>query len=194
MTINDLPKELANELVKKARQHDSYIKLMKRRNDYISTGQYVLAMQTFKAMSDVEETILKTYMENYTAEVRMLTDLTSSMQQEDKDMMNALGSLLTMLADMLETAVSDSNQLLNKYHPEYRIEMFDKLVKLGQEARSHVRLLDLARPSEYYTNLYGDTTDKLYELSINKAKSFVNKLNRYEKKLVKDTARNAKVA
>ena len=182
MTIQDLPKELANELVKKARQHDSYIKLMNRRNDYIKTGQYFLAMQTYNAMVEVEETILKVYIENYTSEVKMLTELTSSMQEEDKDMMNALGSLLTMLADMLETAVSDSNQLLNKYHPDYRIEMFDKLVQLGKEARNHVRLLDLARPHKYYTDLYGETTDKLYELSINKAKSFVNKLNKYEKK------------
>ena len=72
--------------------------------------------------------------------------------------------------------------------------MFDKLKALGAEAKSFLRMLDNSNPDQFYLNLFGDTVDKLYEMSFNKARSFVNKLRKHEESVSKKAARNAKVA
>ena len=72
------------------------------------------------------------------------------------------------------------NQLLKKYHPTYRIETFDQVVELGKEARERVKMLDNYAKDTYYTNTYGTTVDKLFEMVFNKVKSFISKIKKRE--------------
>ena len=116
------------------------------------------------------------------------------MNEEDKDLMSAYGNAIIMIADCLETICMDTNNMLQKYHPNFRIEMFDKLNELAKEARNHVRLIDGYENSEYYYNLFADVSDNMREMIVNKGRSFCNKLKAYEKRTNKKVKRNAKVA
>lgn len=194
ITLKDLPQDVVNEFKKELLKNEKYRELSNLRQAYIRTGNYMKAMQLFETMNKIEDIFAEQYASMYTREVRKIDELIASMSEEDQTVMHTYGNMLTMLADMLDTAVMDANQLLDKYHPDYHIEMFDKLKALGAEAKSFLRMLDNSNPDQFYLNLFGDTVDKLYEMSFNKARSFVTKLRKHEESVSKKAARNAKVA
>ena len=192
MKVEDLPKEIVEGMMKKINEHPKYKGLMEKKIMYTKSGNYVLAMQAAQAMDRVVKECLANYIKHYEGEVKKINELTDSMNEEDKDLMSAYGNAIIMIADCLETICMDTNNMLQKYHPNFRIEMFDKLNELAKEARNHVRLIDGYENSDYYYNLYGDHADKLKDLIVNKGKSFVNKLKAYEertkKKIKKEVA------
>ena len=194
LTIEELPKEIVDGMMKKINKHPKYIGLAQKKAMYLKNGNYFLAMETSKAMEKIVKECLANYIKHYEGECKKVNELTDSMTDEDRDTMAALGNSIVMMADCLETICIDCNGLLNKYHPNFKIEMFDKLQELANEARSHVRLIDGYENSDYYYNLYGDSADKLKDLIVNKGKSFVNKLKAYEERTNKKNRKNAKVA
>lgn len=194
LTIEELPKEIVDGMMSKIHKHPRYIGLSQKKAMYLKNGNYFLAMETAKAMEKIVKECLAEYIKHYEGECKKVNELTDSMTDEDRDTMAALGNSIIMMADCLETICMDCNELLHKYHPNFRIEMFDKLVELANEARSHVRLIDGYENSDYYYNLYGDSADKLKDLIVNKGKSFVNKLKAYEERTNKKNRKNAKVA
>lgn len=194
MKTLDIPKEVVEEMMKQVHEHEIYKKLMKKKNSCIRTGLYAKAMQISQQMKDIENECLKTYIDMWEGETKKVTDLVTDMTDEDKDYMSAVGNALVMVSDVLETLSIEANQKLKQYHPTFRIEMFDKLLELAKEAQKHVRMLDDYKSDEFYTNLYGDTTDKLTEMVINKAKSFVAKVKKHEESVNKKVKRNAKMA
>lgn len=184
--IGSLPKDLAEAIRYRTTTHPKYIELARKRAAFVRNGNYALAMQTFQAMKKVEDIIIQESIKSYTKEVVRVEELIRSMPEDDRLMMNAYGSMLSMVADMFDALIMDVNQLLNKYHADYRIEMFDKLAQLGKEAKRQVSVLDNARTEDtYYTNLYGDTCDKIYEMTLNKCKSFINKMTKHEESVKK---------
>lgn len=194
LRVEDLPKEIVDGMMKKINEHPTYVGLVKKKAMYLKNGNYVLAMQTAQAMERIKQECLANYIKYYEGEVKNMRELTESMSEEDKTTMSALGGSIVMLADCLETICMDTNQLLKKYHPNFRIEMFDKLQELADEASAYVRLLDGYENSDYYYNLYGDSVDKLTQMILNKGKSFVTKLKAYEERANKKINKNAKVA
>lgn len=191
LTIEELPKEIVDGMMSKIHKHPKYIGLAKKKAMYLKNGNYFLAMEATKAMEKIVKECLAEYIKHYEGECKKVNELTDSMTDEDRDTMAALGNSIVMMADCLETICMDCNGLLNKYHPNFRIEMFDKLQELANEARSHVRLIDGYENSDYYYNLYGDSADKLKDLIVNKGKSFVNKLKAYEERTKKKIKKSA---
>ena len=191
LTIEELPKEIVDGMMSKIHKHPKYIGLAQKKAMYLKNGNYFLAMETAKAMEKIVKECLAEYIKHYEGECKKVNELTDSMTDEDRDTMAALGNSIVMMADCLETICMDCNGLLNKYHPNFRIEMFDKLQELANEARSHVRLIDGYENSDYYYNLYGDSADKLKDLIVNKGKSFVNKLKAYEERSKKKIKKSA---
>lgn len=190
LTFEDLPKEIVDGMMSKIYKHPKYIELSRKKAMYLKNGNYFLAMEASKAMEKIVKECLANYIKHYEGECKKVNELTDSMTDEDRDMMAALGNSIVMMADCLETICMDCNELLHKYHPNFRIEMFDKLQELANEARSHVRLIDGSN-SDYYYNLYGDSADKLKDLIVNKGKSFVNKLKAYEERTQKKIKKSA---
>lgn len=179
LKIEDLPREVKNGIMKRVHEHPKYISLAETKAMYIRMGNYMLAMQVSKSMADIETECLEAYIRNYEDDVKKVSELTDCMSREDKEYITALGNSLVMLADVLETLTIETNELLKKYHPSYRVEMFDTLNNLATEAKSHVRKLDEYKSDVFYTNLYGDTVDKLTDMIINKGKSFTRKVKQH---------------
>lgn len=170
--FNSIPDDLKKIIKKKIENNPKYMELARRRSLYIQNGNYMMAMMTSEAMAKVEELIRKHIISEYAADVIKVDTLTKQMNDDDKGKMNTYGNMLSMVVDMFDTLTMETNQLLKKYHPNYRIEMFDKLIELGKEAKMHVKIRDAAVRDKYCIDLYGDTCDKLFEMCYNKSKSF----------------------
>lgn len=74
----------------------------------------------------------------------------SDMSPEDREYINTCTNAIILICDMIETFTMDFNQVLKKYHPDYRLEMYDKIMQVGKEAKAHVKFM-----SECTDNVYG---------------------------------------
>lgn len=194
LTINDLTPEVVESMREEIRASKEYQSLLIKKNNLLKQCRYMEAMNLSRTMEEVETLAIKEYLRHYEGEVRKVNELTASMTEEDKEMMSAYGNSLVMLADVMETMCIECNQLIQKYHPSFRIEMFDKLTELGKEAKKHVRMLDDYSTDDFYTSAYGDATDKLCEMAVNKAKGFIRKIKRHEESVNKKAPRHTEVA
>ena len=185
MTQYNIPDEQMQDILARIRNTKDYQKYVTKRAEHIRRCEMAHAMRITKLMEELERRSLKYYIQADTQHKEKVNDLLQVMPEKDQDLMAAYGDAVVMLADVLETLISEINQLLNKYHPEFRIEMFDKLHELSEEAKKQVRLLDTQGYSDAYMNLYGITTDKLTQMVVNQAKSFVNKVKNNAERLTK---------
>ena len=190
-----LPKEVIDELKKEIRKHRQYQVLQERKRMFVVNQNYVLAMQTQEMIDRFEKKSLDDCVKIYLNNVKNVGQMVKGMNKDDMDMMCAYGYSVVMLADSLDTILMETDQLMKKYYPDYKIHAFDKLKQLGKESKNCLSLVEgLGGNDPYYMNLYGDSADKLTEMIVNKAKSFLNKVNRHEESINKKAKRNAKVA
>lgn len=186
--ISDIPQDVRTKILETLSTHPEYKKLVTLRNQALMEGRPIKAMELRSSMASLEDAVYEEYLKQWNGEIREMEELCQSMTEEDLDMMNAYGNAVIMLADVLESLVMDTNQLLKKYHPDFRLEAFDKLNQLAKEAGNHVRMLDRYSDDRFYTNTYCDTSDKLYDMIIKKSKSFINKMKKHEEKTNKKSA------
>lgn len=190
-----LPKEVIDELKKEIRKHRQYQVLQERKRMFVVNQNYVLAMQTQEMIDRFEKKSLDDCVKIYLNNVKNVGQMVKGMNKDDMDMMCAYGYSVVMLADSLDTILMETDQLMKKYYPDYKIHAFDKLKQLGKESKNCLSLVEgLGGNDPYYMNLYGDSADKLTEMIVNKAKSFLNKVNRHEESINKKAKRNAKVS
>ena len=78
-----------------------------------------------------------------------MQSLMSDMSPEDREYINTCTNAIILICDMIETFTMDFNQVLKKYHPDYRLEMYDKIMQVGKEAKAHVQFM-----SECTDNVY----------------------------------------
>lgn len=194
MTHYDLTKEQLDDIRVKIRANKDYQKYVTKRAEHLRRGEMAQAMRVTKMMDEVERKAMHYYIAEAQRYKAKVNDLVKTMPEADQDLMCIYGDALVFLADVLESLVIEVNQILGRTHPDFRIEMFDRLVELGKEAKKHVRMIDYHEEDIYYTNLYGDTADKLNAMIVNQSKSFVNKIRRHEESVNKKAKRNAKVA
>lgn len=190
----DINQEQLEEIKQKVHANKDYQKYLTKRAEHLRRGEMVKAMMATKMINEIERKAMHYYISEFHRQKVRVNDLLRKMPEEDQDLMCVYGDALVFLADVLESLVLEVNQVLERTHPEFRIDMFDDLVKLGKEAKKHVRLLDYHEEDKYYMNLYGDTVDKLHDMIINQSKSFVNKIKKHEESVNKKAKRNAKVA
>ena len=194
LTINDIDSSVLESIMKEVRGKKDYMNMVNRKNELLRKHKFIEAMRVSKLIEHIEELAINDFLRKYNGELVKVHTLLVAMTPEEQERMSAYGNALVLLADAMETAVIECNTLIQKYHPKTRIEMFDKLVEIGKEAKRHVRMLDDYQADEFYMQAYGDAADNLCELAVNKAKGFIRKVKKHEETANKKATRNAEVA
>lgn len=194
LTINDIDSSVLESIMKEVRGKKDYMNMVNRKNELLKSHKFIEAMRVSKLIEHIEELAINDFLRKYNGELVKVNTLLVAMTPEEQERMSAYGNALVLLADAMETVVIECNTLIQKYHPKTRIEMFDKLVEIGKEAKRHVRMLDDYQADEFYMQAYGDAADNLCELAVNKAKGFIRKVKKHEETANKKTPRNAEVA
>ena len=99
------------------------------------------------------------------------------MSEEDREKMNIYTNAIIFLCDIIETLSIESDEILKKYHPDYNLEMFNKISQVGKEAKSHVKFMS-DNTDMIYQISFADEADDISELLFNKVKSFIRKLRK----------------
>lgn len=180
LTVNDLPTEVVAEMKRMISEDSQIVALRNKKANLIRTRRYAEAMKLSSDMKRIEQQVINEYLANYEGQAERMDNLMGDMSEEDIDSINTCTNSIIFLADMIETFVMDSNEILKKYHPDYRIEMFDKLTKLGNEAKNQIKFMSECTQNEFQV-CFADSADDITELVRNKVRSFNRKMKQKRK-------------
>lgn len=180
LTINDLPSDVVEKMKEAIRKDPKMQSLQQEKIKALRAYNYIEVSRLAKLIKDIENRVINDYLALYKGQSERMDSLMIDMSEEDRENMNVYTNTIIFLCDMIETLSSDSNQILKKYHPDYNLEMFDKITQLGQEAKSHVKFMS-ENTDMIYQVTFADGADDISELLMNKVKSFIRKLRKKNK-------------
>lgn len=175
LTINDLPEDVVEEMKKAIRAEAQMQVLKQKKLQALKAYNYVEVARLAKLIKEVENRVINEYLANYEGEAVRMDSLMVDMSEEDREKMNIYTNAIIFLSDMIETLSIESDQILKKYHPDYNLEMFNRLIQLGKEAKNHVKFMSENTDMVYQVS-FADGADDIAELLMNKVKAFIRKL------------------
>lgn len=175
LTINDLPEDVVEEMKKAIRAEAQMQVLQQKKLQALKAYNYVEVAQLAKLIKEVEIRVINEYLSNYEGEAVRMDSLMVDMSEEDREKMNIYTNAIIFLSDMIETLSIESDQILKKYHPDYNLEMFNRLIQLGKEAKNHVKFMSENTDMVYQVS-FASGADDITELMMNKVKAFIRKL------------------
>lgn len=175
LTINDLPEDVVEEMKKAIRAEAQMQVLQQKKLQALKAYDYVEVARLAKLIKEVEIRVINEYLSNYEGEAVRMDSLMVDMSEEDREKMNIYTNAIIFLSDMIETLSIESDQILKKYHPDYNLEMFNRLIQLGKEAKNHVKFMSENTDMVYQVS-FADGADDITELLMNKVKAFIRKL------------------
>lgn len=177
LTVDDLPADVVAQM-KKAINDDKKVKDLKEQwCELVKFGQYAQALQIRRILDGLEGKVINEYLSRYKGEAERMDRLMQDMPDSDREEMNVNVNVIIFLCDQMESLVMECNSILKRHHPEYRLEMFDRLTEVGKEAKEHVRFMSEVTEMMYQTN-FGDYADDMTEMVMNKARAFIRKMKR----------------
>lgn len=175
LTVDDLPPDVVEQMREAIRKEPQMQSLQQKKLQALKAYNYVEVSRLAKLLKDVENRVINDYLANYKGQSERMDSLLTDMSEEDRESMNVYTNAIIFLCDMIETLASDSDQILKKYHPDYNLEMFDKITQLGQEAKNHVKFMS-DNTDMVYQVTFADKADDISELLMNKVKAFIRRL------------------
>ena len=149
--------------------------LLQKKSQALKDYNYVEVSRLAKLIKEVETRVINNYLANYKGQSERMDTLMADMSDEDRENMNIYTNTIIFLCDMIEILSSDSDQILKKYHPDYNIEMFNKIIQVGEEAKNHIKFMSENTDMIYQVS-FANGADDISELLMNKVKAFIRKL------------------
>lgn len=175
LTINDLPADVVAQMKKGIREEPQMQILLQKKSQALKAYNYVEVSRLAKLIKEVETRVINNYLANYKGQSERMDTLMADMSDEDRENMNIYTNTIIFLCDMIEILSSDSDQILKKYHPDYNIEMFNKIIQVGEEAKNHIKFMSENTDMIYQVS-FANGADDISELLMNKVKAFIRKL------------------
>lgn len=175
LTINDLPADVVEQMKKGIREEPQMQVLLQKKSHALKDYNYVEVSRLAKLIKEVETRVINNYLANYKGQSERMNTLMADMSDEDRENMNIYTNAIIFLCDMIEILSSDSDQILKKYHPDYNIEMFNKIIQVGEEAKNHIKFMS-ENTDMIYQISFANGADDISELLMNKVKAFIRKL------------------
>ena len=175
LTINDLPEDVVARMRSAIREDKQMVALRDKHSAYLRNRQYAKAVELKRKMNGIEERVIREYLENYEGETESMASLMVEMSMEDRYIINTCTNAIILICDMIETFTMDFNEVLKKYHPDYRLEMYDKIMQVGKEAKAHVKFMSECTDNIYQCS-FADSADDVTELVRNKAQSLIRRI------------------
>lgn len=187
LTINDLDPEVYQQMITHIRRDKEMLKLLKKRDELMRMHRMADASRMTALIKQVEQRAIQTWLDDYEGEAVRCGDLMKDMTPEEVSELNAYLSGIIFLCDAVESFALEANNLLHRRNPDYTIEVYDTLIKLGKEANRQMKFMAEATGMIYQVQ-FASEADKMQEHILNKVRSFLRKVNKKEE----DAAAKAK--
>ncbi|MBO4787077.1 MAG: hypothetical protein J5510_08420 [Prevotella sp.] len=181
MDISELTPEdrrTFNEIFDKNKE---IVALQKRMDGYRRNHQYVQALQTGKMIDEIRVRTFNEWIKAIQESAERIDLRDIGMPDEYRAKINMLSITIFMACDIIESGVMDINDVMKKVDPTMKVEMFDKLLGMANEAKEHLEFL--RRNSTVLQDImWGDKCDDMYLMMQNKAKAIIRNNEKKHKK------------
>lgn len=175
MTIEDIDKnevERVRETFEKdARIRDLRIQAANLQKNHL----YIEALKMNKYIDTLFQNVLQTLVDERNEELKKTIPLSDTgLSPEDIHLINVNIIAVYLMVDAIDTAIMSANEILLNKAPEYEIASFSDITELGKKAKQKIEYLQ--KNTEYMNDFaFADTSDNIYKLVYNKAKSILMK-------------------
>lgn len=180
LTINDLPADVLAKM-KGAIAENTEVKRLKEKRENLLKGFHVVeAAKIMQQLKRIEENVINQWLDNYEGETVRMNDLIKEIPEPERERLLTYINAMIFLSDMVDGFSVGINDILRKYHPDCRVEMFDRLSHLGKEAQEHIKFMSNHTDMNFQLS-FGEGADDVTELLLNKVKSFMRKQRNKQK-------------
>lgn len=181
LTIEQLPKSIQDKL-SEVIELNSAIKALRnnlercrQKRDYIGMARCQHQLQQMK------HSIQEEYLRQNAAYRKRVVDFKENMSEDDQEILSINSNMVILLADMLETAVMEINEVFKRNNPEWQVEMFDNLRKLSRECADQIKWMS-KETDIYYQTTFADVADSITVMVKNKVKSLLRKVYKHNER------------
>ena len=165
---------LMREIEMEIDANESYQKLKERHKECLNRHDYIGALRIAKMLEEAKKNVVQAIVNNQVVKQELVNDLMKSMSDEDQTRLSVSLNIILFSIDQIDYHITESNEIIKKYHPDCTLEMYDKLNELGREAKELVNYLGDNERMELQI-IFSDIADNLTELLVNKVKSYIRK-------------------
>lgn len=165
--FDELPQNLKDLFEETIQSHYQYKRLLDVAEDAKKRGNLVAALNTYKRLDSIRLITQAKLLQKQQEQTVSLLSMGLSHEQLDK--INTLTIAMYMSCDMIECLAMEVNEELQKVDKTARYEMFDPIIKIGKSAKENIRYL-WKNTTMFETDDFGEQSDKMREMLINKAK------------------------
>lgn len=165
--FDELPQNLKDLFEETIQSHYQYKRLLDVAEDAKKKGNLVAALNTYKRLDSIRLITQAKLLQKQKEQTVSLLSMGLSHEQLDK--INTLTIAMYMSCDMIECFAMEVNEELQKVDKTARYEMFDPIIKIGKSAKENIRYL-WKNTTMFETDDFGEQSDKMREMLLNKAK------------------------
>ena len=172
--LEDIRKCVLKELY----ENPIYTDLRNKHRDFLKKRLYAQAVILKNKMESFEKKAFEQTEKWYIERHKRMDSVVASMSKDDRNQMNVLANAMYVISDVLDCMITNTNGILSKYGANNTAE-FNRLREVMKETTWYVAHFDTLMDNQKASNLFGEASDRLYNLAYNQSSSYVNKLKRY---------------
>ncbi len=176
MQVKDVPNELLN-IIRNQFEANTRIREMRAQQQLLFKGGKIQpALQIGEKIEQLFVQVVNTYIQETERDVERLDLNTVPMPAKDRQEIMILMLTAFMACDIIETAVVEINDVIQRSDNTLEMDQFNELIKLSKYART--KLEYLSKNSKYMDSMFwGEKCDDMFTMLKNKAGSIFRKHN-----------------
>lgn len=151
-----------------------YQKLQAKHKECLRQHDYLGAIRYAKIIEDVQVRVVREIVRQQSKEIENVVVLMKSMSEEDQMRLSISLNIILFCIDQIDSHITESNEIIKKYHPDCKLEMYDKLNAEGKEIKEHMRFIGKHDTIKLQI-VFSEIADKLTELLVNKVKAYIRR-------------------
>ena len=174
MDVKDVPSDML-EKVRLSFESNPQVRQLRTKQQYFqSVGKYRESLELAKTLEELYTVVLHSYLEKAEKEAIVMDTETADIPKADKNGLMENLMVIFMACDMIESAITDFNDILHRSKPGVDLSVFTDMRQLSEMARTKLKYLQST--GDYMKDLvWAETCDNMYDMMHNKARSIMRK-------------------
>jgi len=149
-----------------------YQELTKRYNTLVKAQKFVQSGNVLQQMRERYSVISKTVRESIVEEQVQIKDMMKDMPKESVNDLVLWTNSIVVMSDWIELLTMRINEVVSEKDPSARVEMFDKIIAVGKEAKNHVDFMGETTSMAFRTD-FADNSDIMLEKFLEDVSNFL---------------------
>lgn len=172
VTLQDIPEDILQHIKDEFENSPDVRELRAKQQLAQRRGNWATALQIAKAIDTLFTKVVDSLIMEAQREVEHVELKTKDFSIEQRQKMVEIIVTMFMCCDMLETAVTDFNDVIHAKDKTVDLDMFDEFLKLKDKARA--KLEYFSKHSTFMKDFYwGERCDNMYDMLRHKAASIL---------------------